>query len=190
MPLTDEPVHYIKFQLTQHRSLFDRPDRGSVSLTAESPYLVQQWEPPVPTPAVPKKRGKTKKGAVVQEVNPPEVVVEKSESVQPAKKAKGAPKKAKKSKVLNINPIYATWIHRQMVHKSTNEAVFSDNLLKLREVHAGNSWICKIVFQGGQTFIGESSRRNAARLRAEGVMADYTNRLNVVVYDARHPKEQ
>jgi hypothetical protein len=181
LPAFNDPVHYIRYQLSGNRSLFERPDRGSVCLAEDNPYRAQHWSPE----EVPAKKKVAKKKVAKKtkaEAKPLPTNTVKKKPVKPVAKKPVAP--------LVINPIYLTWLGNPMNQKVEDEAKFSDPTIKLLEQRKGDTWSCSILLTGSvQEFVGESTRRSLARHKAEKVMTDFTNRLNIQVHRAHHPEE-
>jgi hypothetical protein len=168
MPAAANPIHYIKFALTQERALFERPTRMSVCFTAESPYLATIWNP------VSTKKPKSK--------------IENQPQPFPLGTVKKKPvKKPVEQKPLKINPAFLTWLGNPITQTVSDKATFDGEKIRLLEQQKGNSWTCEIFLVDLKlSFIGESKMRHHARSKAKSAMEESINELNRVVYNATH----
>lgn len=175
MPAAANPIHYIKFFMAQERSLFERPTRMSVCLTAESPYLATTWKPEV--------NPSGKKPAKVEDqpkTNPLPLGTVKKMPV----------KKTAKEKPLKINPAFLSWMGKPMTQTVADKASFDGKKIRLLEQQVSNSWSCEILLVQLQlSFIGESRMRHHARHKAEDAMTSATRELNILAHQANHPDE-
>ena len=193
MPATDDGVHYIRFQLSQHRPLFERPTRDSVSLTEESTYFGQEWKP-VKEKKAKKAKKKAPPASVVAQpsitkIKP--VTAKKPAKEKPAKEKPAKVKKPVRVKPLVISPIYLSWLGNPMVQTAADKATFEGDGVQLSEKLKGDTWVCKIYFpEMDMTFIGEAPKRHNARRKAEVNMENVNNKLNILVYRTRNEEEE
>jgi hypothetical protein len=170
MPAANNPIHYIKFVMSQDRILFERPTRMSVCLTAESPYLATTWNPV----STKKKPSKSK--------------IESQPQPFPLGTVKKKPvKKPVEQKPLKINPAFLTWLGNPITQTVSDKATFDGEKMRLLEQQKGNSWTCEIFLVDLKlSFTGESKMRHHARSKAKAAMEESINELNRVVYNAIH----
>jgi hypothetical protein len=176
MPAAANPIHYIKFAMSQERSLFERPTRMSVCLTAESPYLATTWKPEV-TPTRKKKLAKV-------EDQP------KTKALPLGTVKKMPVKKPVKEKPLKINPAFLSWMGNPMTQTVADKANFDGDKVRLLEQYNGSTWTCEIFLVALKlSLTGESKMRHHARHKAEANMAEAAAELNIRVHQANHPEE-
>lgn len=170
MPAANNPIHYIKFVMSQDRTLFERPTRMSVCLTAESAYLATTWNPV----STKKKHSKSK--------------IESQPQPFPLGTVKKKPvKKPVEQKPLKINPAFLTWLGNPITQTVSDKATFDGEKMRLLEQQKVNSWTCEIFLVDLKlSFTGESKMRHHARSKAKAAMEESINELNRVVYNAIH----
>lgn len=175
MPAANNPIHYIKFVMSQDRILFERPTRMSVCLTAESPYLATTWNPA--KVSTKKKSSKSK--------------IESQTQTLPLGTVKKKPvKKPVEQKPLKINPVFLTWLGNPITQTVSDKANFDGEKMRLLEQQKGTSWTCEIFLVDLKlSFTGESKMRHHARHKAEVAMKESINELNILVHNATHLEE-
>jgi hypothetical protein len=176
MPAAANPIHYIKFAMVQERSLFERPTRMSVCLTAESPYLATTWNPET---------------APTRKKKPAKVEDQPKTKTLPLGTVKKMPvKKPVKEKPLKINPAFLSWMGNPMIQKVADKASFDGEGVRLLEQYNGSIWTCEIFLASMKlSLTGESKMRHHARHKAEANMAEAAVELNIRVHQAKHSED-
>ncbi len=202
MPDTSNPTQYIRWQISQHRNLFERGStRSCFHLTDESGYHDQPWG--VKKIEAEAKKPKAKKPKVTEgsstKAKLPLGTKKKAKKAEakPAKAKKEGKEKPKKSKpskpvpTLQVKEVYLTWMGNPMAHSSETEATFTSKTMILFEQKRGDSWTCKITLSElKREFVGKSPRRDLARNKALGAASEIINPLTAWLYLANHPDEE